>query len=79
MKAKHATAYPAGVGMAANTPLDADAQLILNHVCGLMTYHMERQRDAGRTPAEMAEAREALIAGIVETMRRSPQPMTTSS
>jgi hypothetical protein len=58
----------------ATTPLDVAAQQIVNHVRALVEYHVERQRDAGHTPAESAEARAALVAAIVEALRRSPQP-----
>ena len=61
--------------MAATKPLDAGLQLIVNQVCALVNYHMERHRDAGHTPDEMTQERAALVAGIVEALRaRSPQP-----
>jgi hypothetical protein len=58
----------------ATKPLDVAAQQIVNQVRALVEYHVERQRDAGHTPAEITEARAALVAGIVETLHRSPQP-----
>jgi hypothetical protein len=54
--------------MAATTPLTADLQQVVNYVRALVEDRLERQRAAGRTPAEVAEERAALVAGIVEAL-----------
>ncbi len=55
--------------MAATKRLDAGVQLIVNQVCALVQFHLDRQRAAGHTPDEVAEERAALVAGIVEALR----------
>jgi hypothetical protein len=63
-----------GVTMAATKPLDADPQLIVNHVRVLVQFHMDRQRAAGHTPDEMAQQRATLVAGIIEGLAQRTQP-----
>jgi hypothetical protein len=68
--------------MAATIPLAADLQLVVNYVRALVEDRLDRQRAAGRTPAEITEERAILIAGIADALgveyranrSRSPHP-----
>jgi hypothetical protein len=59
--------------MAAKT-IDPSVQLIVNQVRAIVEYHLDRQRGAGHTPAEITQARATLVAGIVEALRARSQP-----
>ena len=60
-------------GTARASQSDPDRQQIINQVAALASYHLERKRGAGYTADEIAEARTALVAGIIEALR-TPQP-----
>jgi hypothetical protein len=48
----------------ATKTIEPGVQLVVNHVCALVAYHLERQHDAGHTPDEMAQDRAALVAAL---------------
>jgi hypothetical protein len=55
-------------------PVDADAQLVVNQCVAQVQFYVDRQRAAGLTADEVAEARAALAAAIAEALGvRSPR------
>jgi hypothetical protein len=59
----------------ATKTIDPAVQLIVNQVRALVDFHLEQQRGAGHTPAEIVQDRAALVAAIVEMLRaRQGQP-----
>jgi hypothetical protein len=60
--------------MAAAKRLDAGAQLVANQCVAQVMFYLDHQHAAGRTPEEIIQERDALVAAIAAALRARTTP-----